>query len=121
LKSALEATGIQRPWLIYGANVYSPRRLQEIVARWPAQWLDGPLLISEFAPGGTGPADRPVGLQQDWAIIRSRPDQVLGELAYTWATNGPEELDRVFGLVDQHAVPTDDALAALSSVYLSDW
>jgi hypothetical protein len=121
LKSALEATGIHRPWLIYGANVYSPRRLQEIVARWPNQWLDGPLLISEYAPGGTGPADRPVGFQQDWAIIRSRPGQVLGGLAYTWATNGPEELDRVFGLVDQSGIPTDDALAALSSAYLSDW
>jgi hypothetical protein len=46
---------------------------------------------------------------------------VRGGLAYTWATNGPEELDRVFGLVDQHGAPTDDALTALSSVYLSDW
>jgi hypothetical protein len=45
---------------------------------------------------------------------------VLRGLAYTWATNGPEDLDRVFGLVDPQAVPTDGALAALSASYLSD-
>ncbi len=53
-------------------------------------------------------------------MIRSRPDVVLGGLAYTWATNGPEDLDRVFGLVDPNGVPTDGALAALSSAYLAD-
>jgi hypothetical protein len=30
---------------------------------------------------------------------------VLGGLAYTWATNGPEDLDRVFGLVDPRPCP----------------
>jgi beta-galactosidase/beta-glucuronidase len=121
LKAAFEATGVDRPWLIYGANVYTPTRLQDVIVRWPSQWLGGPLLISEFAPGGAGPADRPLGFQQDWAIIRSRPGQVLGGLAYTWATNGPEELDRVFGLVDPDGNPTDGALEALSSAYLSNW
>jgi beta-galactosidase/beta-glucuronidase len=120
LKAAFQATGVQRPWLIYGANVYSPDRLQQIISQWPSQWLDGPLVISEFAPGGAGRADRPLGFQEDWAIIRSRPDVVLGGLAYTWATNGPEELDRVFGLVDANGAPTDRALAALSAVYLQD-
>ena len=118
---AFEATGVQRPWLVYGANVYSPSRLQEVIARWPTQWIGGPLLISEYAPGGAGPADRPVGFQQDWAIIRGRPDQVLGGLAYTWATNGPEDLDRVFGLVDVDGKPTDGSVEALSGAYLSDW
>lgn len=121
LKAAFEATGVQRPWLVYGANVYSPSRLQEVIARWPTQWIGGPLLISEYAPGGAGPADRPVGFQQDWAIIRGRPDQVLGGLAYTWATNGPEDLDRVFGLVDVDGKPTDGSVEALSGAYLSDW
>ena len=53
-------------------------------------------------------------------MIRSRPEVVLGGLAYTWATNGPEDLDRVFGLVDPNGVPTDGALAALSYAYLAD-
>jgi hypothetical protein len=120
LAAAFRADGVERPWLVYGANVYSSARLQQIVAAWPSQWLGGPLVISEFAPGGVGPAERAVGFEQDWAIIRSRPDVVLGGLAYTWATNGPEQLDRVFGLVDAQAIPTDGALAALSATYLAD-
>jgi len=110
---------VPRPWLLYGANVYSPARLKQIVDGWPTQWLAGPLLISEFGPGGVGPTERPLGYQQEWAIIRGRPGIVLGGLAYTWATNGPEEVDRVFGLVDANGVPTDGALAALSAAYLS--
>ena len=50
------------------------------------------------------PLDHPMGLQQQWETIRSRPDQVLGGLGYVWATNGPEDLDRVFGLVDVELV-----------------
>ena len=120
LKTALERTGVARPWLVYGANVYTARRLQEIVNAWPTQWFAGPLVISEFAPGGVGPAERPLGFQLDWTTLRQRPEVVLGGLAYTWATNGPEQLDRVFGLVDPQGVATDGALAALSAMYQSD-
>jgi hypothetical protein len=120
ITDAFARTGVDRPWLVYGANVYSSARLQGIVSNWPQQWPGRALLISEFAPGGVGPADRPLGFQQQWDLIRSRPDVVLGGLAYTWATNGPEDLDRVFGLVDANGVPTDGALAALSGAYLAD-
>ena len=120
LKAALLATGIERPWLVYGANAYGLARMRQIVDRWPEQWVGGPLVLSEFAPGGVGPAERPLGFQQDWQVIRSRPGVVLGGLAYTWATNGPEELDRIFGLVDASGVPADGALAALSASYLAD-
>jgi hypothetical protein len=120
LKAAFEATGVPRPWLVYGANVYSAARLKQIIDAWPSQWLDGPLVLSEFAPGGVGPAERPIGFEQDWSLIRSRPGIVLGGLAYTWATNGPEDLDRVFGFVDADGVPSDGALAALSASYLAD-
>jgi hypothetical protein len=113
-------SGAERPWLVYGANVYSAPRLQEIIAKWPQQWSGRPLLISEFAPGGAGPTERPLGYQQQWRVIRSRPDVVLGGLAYTWASNGPEDLDRIFGLIDPSGVPTDGSLAALSAAYLSD-
>jgi hypothetical protein len=115
-----QAGGDERPWLIYGANVYSAGRLQDIISAWPTEWPGHALLISEYAPGGVGPAERPLGFQQQWQVIRSRPDVVLGGLAYTWATNGPEDLDRVFGLVDANGVPTDGALAALSGAYLAD-
>jgi hypothetical protein len=100
--------------------VYSAARLRQIVDAWPKQWLDAPLVLSEFAPSGVGPAERPIGFEQDWSMIRSRPGVVLGGLAYTWATNGPEDLDRVFGLVDAEGVPSDGALAALSASYLAD-
>jgi hypothetical protein len=118
--AAFNQDGIDRPWLVYGANVYSSERLRQITAKWPAQWPGRALVVSEFAPGGVGPAERPAGFQQDWQIIRSRPDIVLGGLAYTWATNGPEDLDRVFGLVDPSGVPTDGALTALSDAYLAE-
>jgi hypothetical protein len=36
------------------------------------------------------------------------------------ATNGPEDLDRVFGLVEANGVPTDGGLAALSGAYLTE-
>jgi hypothetical protein len=109
-----------RPWLVYGANVYTAARMQSVIANWPNQWPGRPLLISEFAPGGMGPADRPLGFQQLWNLVRSRPGVVLGGMAYVWATNGPEDLDRVFGLVDPSGNPTDGALAALSAEYLAD-
>jgi hypothetical protein len=109
-----------RPWLVYGANVYTAQQMQEVISAWPAQWPGHPLLITEFAPGNISPSQRPQGFDQLWTVIRSRPDVVLGGLAYAWATNGPEDLDRVFGLVDPYGVPTDGRLAALSSAYLSD-
>lgn len=120
LTSAFAAAGGSRPWLVYGANVYSQARLQQIISTWPNQWPGQALLISEYAPGGISPADRPGVFQSEWSVIRSRPDVVLGGLAYTWATNGPEDLDKVFGLVNPDGKPTDGGLAAVSAAYLSD-
>jgi hypothetical protein len=110
----------ERPWLLYGANIYTAARMNDVIANWPKQWPGRPLLISEFAPGGMGPADRPLGFQQLWNLVRSRPGVVLGGMAYVWSTNGPEDLDRVFGLVDPSGSATDGALAALSAEYLAD-
>ena len=67
LKAAFAATGVDRPWLVYGANIYSEPRLQQVISAWPSQFLDGPLVISEYAPGGDGPTQRPLGYQADWA------------------------------------------------------
>jgi len=120
LRPGFETSEVTRPWLVYGANVYSETRLDEIIARWPDQWIGGPLLISEFGPAGRGPDARAVGYLHDWQRIRARPGVVLGGLAYTWATNGPEDLDRVFGLVDADGKPTDAALSALAAAYLND-
>lgn len=120
LKPAFDQSGGPRPWLVYGTNVYVASRLQQIVDEWPGPWYDSPLVVSEYAPSGASPADRPADFLKDWSIIRSRPGVVLGGLAYTWATNGPEQLDQVFGLVDADGVPTDDAIWAVAQAYSSD-
>jgi hypothetical protein len=120
LKAAFAQAGGDRPWLVYGANVYSPSRLQDIIGQWPAQWLGGPLVISEYGPSGYTPADRPRVYALEWSRIREHPEKVLGGLAYTWATNGPEQLDRVFGLVDDRDRPVDAALGAIGASYVAD-
>ena len=73
-----------------------------------------PLLVSEFAPGGMSPADRPQGLREMWKMIRGANGWVLGGAVYAWTTDGPEEVDRVFGLVDDDGQPVDGAFAAIS-------
>jgi hypothetical protein len=120
LRPSFETPPTLRPWLVYGANVYSIARLEQIIATWPAPWVGGPLVISEFAPAGRGPDERALGYREDWRRIRARPGMVLGGLAYTWAANGPEELDRVFGLVDANGVAFDSALAGLGAAFLND-
>jgi hypothetical protein len=106
----------RRPWFIYGINAYTPR-LAEILNGWPSDGWDVPLLVSEFAPGGMSPADRPDGFRSMWRMIRAADGWVLGGAVYAWTTNGPEEVDRVFGLVDADGKPVDGAFAAVSGFY----
>ena len=105
-----------RPWFIYGVNVYTPR-LAEILAKWPSQGWDVPLMVSEFAPGGMSPADRPEGFRSMWKMIRAAGGWVLGGAVYAWTTDGPEEIDRVFGLVDAGGTPVDGAFNTIGAVY----
>jgi hypothetical protein len=119
IQNALLASGKHRPWFAYGTNVYS-RRLGEILEDWPNQGLDSPLVVSEFAPGGTGAVERPHALRSMWETIRSYPSSVIGGAIYTWSTNGPEELDRVFGLVDESGLPRGEALATVAEFYRDD-
>jgi hypothetical protein len=108
--------GGHRPWLIYGVNAYTPR-LAEILTSWPSHDWDVPLLVSEFAPGGMSPSDRPVGFRSMWKMIRGANGWVLGGAVYAWTTDGPEEVDRVFGLVDADGTPVDGAFATIESLY----
>jgi hypothetical protein len=119
LRAALLKDGKPRPWFIYGTNVYT-KRLAEVIERWPTQGLDAPLLVSEFSPGGVGAAERPNMLGWYWSTIRAHPKRVLGGVVYTWATRGPEDLDRVFGLTDESGAPVDGSLAALSRLFHED-
>jgi hypothetical protein len=119
IRDSLLRDGQHRPWFAYGTNVYTGR-LAEILAGWPSQGLDAPLLVAEFSPGGVGPAERPGGLQAMWQTIRSYPDWVIGGVPYTWTSDGPEELDRVFGLVDGEGAARDGSLAAIGEMYAQD-
>ncbi len=110
-------TPTPRPWFIYGTNVYTSR-IAQVIERWPAQGLDAPLLVSEFSPGGAGESDRPTMLRWYWSTIRAHPERVLGGVVYTWATRGPEDLDRVFGLTDDTGSPVDGSLAALRELFI---
>jgi hypothetical protein len=116
IRQALNADGPRRPWFVYGINIYSPR-LAEVVANWPKLGLDAALLISEFGPGGAGPNDRPRGYREMWAMVRSQPAWVIGGAPYVWTTQGPEEVDRIFGLVDGAGRPVDGSLAAIGRVF----
>jgi hypothetical protein len=118
LATELRRDGVARPWLIYGANVYTPR-IQQIVRDWSAQTLNAPILVSEFAATGMSAQDRPRRMEWFWKVIRSRPSMVLGGVVYTWSTNGPEDLDRVFGLTDSNGQPVDGSVDALSRMFQS--
>lgn len=115
LRDAMAGSG-RRPWFIYGVNAYTPR-LAEILNSWPSEGWDVPLFVSEFAPGGMSPADRPDGFRAMWRMIRADNSWVLGGAVYAWTTDGPEEVDRVFGLVDADGKPVDGAFAAVSGFY----
>jgi hypothetical protein len=52
-------------------------------------------------------------------VIRAFPAFVVGGAVYVWSTDGPEEVDRQFGLVDEHGAPVDDALDTIAELYAS--
>jgi hypothetical protein len=109
------AGGGPRAWFVFGTNCYQDY-LSKIVDNWPGSGMPAALWVSEFAPGGMAVPDRPDGFQTMWGYVRRHPDWVLGGAVYAWTRNGPEGVDRNFGLTDD-GVPVDgrslDMLAAL--------
>jgi hypothetical protein len=116
---ALQAQSADRPWLIYGTNAYTPR-LAEILDRWPGQGWSSPLLVSEFAPLDAPRGQRADLLRDQWSTIQAYASYVLGGAVYVWSTDGPEDVDRSFGLVDENTQPVDDALDAIAELYRAD-
>ena len=119
LANALAAHPADRPWLVYGVNAYTPR-LPEILDTWPERGIPTSLLVSEYAPLNAPHGERADRFRALWAAIRARPDFVLGGAVYVWSIDGPEEVDRAFGLVDASGAPVDDALDTISALYLAD-
>jgi hypothetical protein len=119
LAEALAARPAERPWLIYGINAYTPR-LAEILGNWPAHHIPSPLLVSELAPLNAPFGARADAFREIWAVVRSFPAYVLGGSVYVWSTDGPEDVDRQFGLVDAFGTPVDDALATIADLFRAD-
>ena len=119
LARALAANPADRPWLVYGVNAYTPR-LAEILDGWPERGIPTSLLVSEYAPLNAPHGERADRFREIWGTIRARPAFVLGGAVYVWSTDGPEEVDRTFGLVDASGSPVDDALDTISTLYHAD-
>jgi hypothetical protein len=113
------AGGGPRPWFVWGTNCYQAY-LGDIVDHWTQLGMPTALWVSEFAPGGTAVPDRPDGFATMWAYVRRHPDWVLGGAVYAWTRNGPEGVDRNFGLTDD-GVPVDgSSLDMLTQLFHSD-
>ncbi len=103
--------------LIYGVHFYT-ERLGPALKNWiPDQGLDIPLMVTEYAPAGVGRALRAEGFKHMYELIQSGGPRVLGSTPYTWSTDGPEAVDRYFGLVDPEGRPIDAALETITSFY----
>jgi hypothetical protein len=111
--------GGPRPWFVWGTNCYQDY-LSRIVDNWPASGLDTALWVSEFAPGTMAVPDRPDGFRQMWGVIRRHPDWVHGGAVYAWTRNGPEGVDRNFGLTDDGTPVDGRSLDAIAELFRQD-
>ena len=110
--------GGPRPWFVWGTNCYQPY-LGDIVNHWNQLGMPTALWVSEFAPGGMAVPDRPDGFATMWGYIRGQPDWVLGGAVYAWTRNGPEGVDRNFGLTDDGTPVDGRSLDMLTSLFQS--
>ncbi|MDP2662933.1 MAG: glycoside hydrolase family 2 TIM barrel-domain containing protein, partial [Dehalococcoidia bacterium] len=116
IKEALLKKGIHRPWFVYGGN-YFTSRVCEAIPDWPKKGMNISMLVSEFAPSGLSPEGRPQGYLRMLRCITKDAPFVLGAFAYVWSTEGPEAVDRVFGLVNAQGEPVDRSLWALGRAF----
>lgn len=108
--------GGHRSWFVWGTNCYQDY-LQELIERWPERGIDAALWASEFAPGGMAVPDRPAGFQKMWSYVQHHRNRVLGGAVYAWTRNGPEEIDRTFGLTDDGTPVDGHSLEALAGLF----
>jgi beta-galactosidase/beta-glucuronidase len=116
LSDALREHPAPRPWLIYGVNAYT-QRLGEIIDNLPGRGIDGPVLVSEFAPWDAEPGARAAGLRDLWAQIKEREHRLIGAAVYVWYTDGPEAVDQRLGLMDALGRPIDDAVDTIAELF----
>ncbi|MDP2660769.1 MAG: glycoside hydrolase family 2 TIM barrel-domain containing protein, partial [Dehalococcoidia bacterium] len=116
IKGVLDKNRISRPWLVYGGNFFT-NRICEALPDWPKKGMDLPVLISEFAPSGLSPEDRPKGYLHMLQCISKAYPMVLGAFPYVWMTEGPEAIDRTMGLVGADVQPVDGSLWAIGRAF----
>lgn len=109
----------ERPWLLYGMNVYS-MELERMLDEWPYYGFDRPLIVTEFGSYGDGPDGRAGGYLDMWRLIRAHPDYALGGAPYVWTTEGPEPTDEIWGLMDVNSRPIDDTFDQLRDDWLTE-
>ncbi len=106
--------GKDRPWLVFGANIYSDR-LAQMLGAWPSRSFNKPLFVTEFGAEENWPGGRAAGYRDMWRLIRSHPEYVLGGAPYAWTIAGPEPTDPKWGLMDLNARPADSSFSLLSA------
>lgn len=117
LRDELRKDGVPRPWLVYGVNFFT-MRMCDSLQTWPKRDFDTSVMVSEFAPSGLSPDDRPKGyVKMLKCIAKQNSANVLGGFAYVWTTTGPEAIDRVMGLVNDDGQPVDRSLSTLGKAY----
>jgi beta-galactosidase/beta-glucuronidase len=104
-----------RPWFVVGTNCYQSY-LSDIVDNWPQSGVASPLWVSEFAPSPAA-TDRPGAFKTMWSYVTRHPDWVLGGSVYTWTRNGPEDVDRIFGLTDDGTPVDNGSLQMLDALF----
>lgn len=109
-------TPVAPPGMIFGMNFYTPR-IEAALADFAEHGLDVPVFISEFAPAGVPPMQRAAGFRELWMRVQRHEALVLGLTPYVWSTEGPEAVDRIFGLTDKDGRPTDGSVAELQRLY----
>jgi len=114
--------------LVYGVNVYGHPNDIELALTNAKLTLTGQLglamLVSEFGPFGSPPAERPIDYAEIWDVVARISD--LGGLVYVF---GPDQanpevanpydvhtlLPSEYSLVDMNGAPVDGSLAALAA------
>ncbi len=109
----------ERPWLLYGMNIYS-LELERILDEWPQWGLERPLFITEFGADPSWEGRRSINYVSMWRMIRLHPEYVFGGAPYAWTTEGPEPVDKIWGLMDADIQPVDDAFNQLSQDWLRE-
>ena len=116
LRDAFQAAGIPLNGFVMGLNFYTPR-MDDVLAQWENQNFDVPVIVSEYAPAGVAPSSRATAMRDLVAHLRPYERLVLGGFPYTWSTDGPEAVDKIFGLTDQNSVPVDETIRELQGMY----